>query len=66
MIRRWINLLLGDWLPHDDLRREGFLDLDTMVGHRIFDEGFLNRTVGHSFQRQCSAATSSGGRAAAG
>lgn len=49
VLRRWIKLLFGDWLPHDDLRREGFLDLDAMVEHRIFDEGSLNRTVGHFF-----------------
>lgn len=31
-IRRSIRLLFGDWLPHDGMRLEGYLDLAAVIG----------------------------------
>jgi hypothetical protein len=50
-IRRSIKLLFGGWLPHDEVRRKGCLDLATVVEHLILDEGSLHRSVGRSFCR---------------
>ena len=50
-IRRLIKLLFGGWLPHDEVRRKGCLDLATVVEHLILDEGSLHRSVGRSFWR---------------